>query len=141
MGIVGGIALATQAAVNGELGRQLGSSLSAATTSFFVGVIGLFLMVLYYEKSLPNLFKSAKTQPIWIWSGGILGSLFILSGVYLVPQIGTGSVVMLVLSGLICGSLLVDKFGLFGVAKKPILFTHLLGVILLLAGVACIRLV
>lgn len=141
LGIVGGMALATQAAVNGELGRQLGSSLSAATTSFLVGTITLFLTVLFYEKSLPNLFKSAKAKPIWIWSGGILGSLFILSGVWLVSQIGTGSVVMLVLSGLICGSLLVDKFGLFGVAKKPVLSSHLIGVALLILGVACIRLI
>ncbi|HDL5699855.1 TPA: DMT family transporter [Mannheimia haemolytica] len=140
VGILGGTALATQAAVNGELGRQLGSSLGAATVSFGVGAIGLLLVVLFYEKSLPKLCQPTEGKPFWIWSGGILGSLFILAGVWLVPQIGTGSVVMLVLSGLICGSLLVDKFGLFGITQKPILPLQIIGVTSLLAGVAFIRL-
>lgn len=140
IGILGGVAIATQAAVNGELGRQLGSSLGAATTSFLVGTLTLLIVVLCYEKSLRKLIIPISEQPIWIWSGGILGSLFILAGAWLVPQIGTGAVVMLVLSGLICGSLIVDKFGLFGVAKKVILPVQVVGIMLLLSGVACIRL-
>lgn len=118
MGVFGGIALATQAAVNGEIGRQLGSPLSGAVVSFLVGAGVLFIIALCYEKSLANLTKPIQGQPFWIWGGGILGALFIWAGVYLVPKIGTGQVVMLVLSGLICGSLLVDKLGLFGVAKR-----------------------
>lgn len=112
------MALATQAAVNGELGRQLDSSLGGAAVSFLVGTGVLFVIALCYEKSLAHLIKPTQGQPLWIWGGGALGALFILSGVYLVPKIGAGQVVMLVLSGLICGGLLVDKFGLFGVAKK-----------------------
>ncbi|MFA9500195.1 DMT family transporter [Mannheimia sp. E30BD] len=141
VGVLGGMALATQAAVNGELGRQLGSSLSGAVVSFLVGASVLLVISLCYEKSLASLARPTKGQPFWIWGGGVLGALFILSGVYLVPLIGTGQVVMLVLSGLICGSLLVDRLGLFGVIKKTILPVQLLGVALLLSGVALIRLV
>lgn len=141
VGVLGGMALATQAAVNGELGRQLSSSLGGAVVSFLVGTGVLFVIALCYEKSLAHLIKPIQGQPLWIWGGGVLGALFILSGVYLVPKIGTGQVVMLVLSGLICGSLLVDKFGLFGVAKKAVLPVQILGVVLLLVGVGCIRLV
>ncbi len=140
VGVFGGMALATQAAVNGELGRQLGSPLSGAVVSFLVGAGVLFIIALCYEKSLANLIKPIQGQPFWIWSGGVLGALFILSGVYLVPKIGTGQVVMLVLSGLICGSLLVDKLGLFGVAKKAVLPIQIVGALLLLVGVGFIRL-
>lgn len=110
--------------------------------SQIVGVL-LVLAGVFVAIVLPQRGQLAKTDDkAWLWrGGGVLGTLFILSGVYLVPKIGTGQVVMLVLSGLICGSLLVDKFGLFGVAKKAVLPVQILGVVLLLVGVGCIRLV
>lgn len=140
LGVIGGMALATQAAVNGELGRQLGEPFSAAIVSFFVGTLGLLCVVLYYEKSLKKLAKYPGQQPYWIWCGGILAGLFISASIWLVPQIGTGSVIMLMLLGLIIGSLLVDHFGWFGVFKKAVSSQQLFGVMLLLAGIACIRL-
>ncbi|QIW16034.1 hypothetical protein A4G20_06655 [Pasteurellaceae bacterium RH1A] len=141
LGILGGMGMATQAAVNGELGRVLGSPLTSSLVSFLVGTLGLLFIVLFYEKSLSHLTKSPKNQPLWIWFGGVLAGLFIFASVWLVPQIGTGSVVMLMLLGLIVGSLLVDKFGWFGTAKKAVSWLQVAGVILLLAGVACIRLI
>lgn len=139
IGVFGGISMATQAAVNGELGNVLGSPLNSAIVSFLVGTLGLLLVVIFYEKSIANLVKSTKEQPFWIWLGGVLAGSFIFASVWLVPQIGTGSVVMLMLLGLISGSIVVDKFGLFGVAKKEILPSQLIGIVLLLSGVACIR--
>ncbi len=62
VGILGGTALATQAAVNGEFGRQPGSSLGAATVSFGVGAIGLLLVVLFYEKACRNSASQPKAN-------------------------------------------------------------------------------
>ncbi|MDD0824226.1 DMT family transporter [Mannheimia sp. AT1] len=139
VGVLGGISMATQAAVNGELGNVLGSPLSSAIVSFLVGTLGLLFVVIFYEKSVVNLVKSTKEQPFWMWLGGVLAGSFIFASVWLVPQIGTGSVVMLMLLGLISGSILVDRFGLFSVVKKAILPSQIIGIVLLLAGVACIR--
>lgn len=141
IGVLGGICMATQAAVNGELGKALDSPLSAAIISFLVGTLSLLTIVTFYEKSLPHLRKSVKGQPFWMWLGGVLAGLFICSSVWLVPQIGTGFVVMLMLLGLTSGSILVDKFGLFGVPQKAILPIQIMGIALLLAGVACIRII
>lgn len=141
VGVFGGACMATQAAVNGELGQILASPASAAAVSFLVGTAGLWLLVLLYEKSADRLVRPMQGKPVWIWLGGGLSALFIYASARLVPQIGTGSVVVLMLAGSVSGSLLVDKFGLLGVAKKPVGLPHLTGTALLLAGVGLIRLI
>lgn len=140
VGVLGGMCAATQTAVNGELGRLLSSPINATVVSFLGGTLGLVVVVLLIEKSFARLTTPMQGKPIWIWFGGVLSALFIYTSIWLVPQIGTGQVVILMLIGSICGSLLVDQFGLFGVARKPVALMQVLGVVLLLIGVGCVRL-
>lgn len=141
VGVFGGMCAATQTAVNGELGQLLSSPLNAATVSFLGGVLGLAAAVSVFEKSWGKLAAPMHDKPVWIWLGGGLSAGFIYAGIWLAPQIGTGSVVVLMLTGSVTGSLLVDKFGLFGAPRKGIKAAQIAGVAVLLAGVACIRLV
>ncbi|OOF69455.1 DMT family transporter [Rodentibacter caecimuris] len=140
-GIIAGMLLATQTAINAELGRQLNSSVQAAFVSFVVGGSGLVFVVLFYEKSFSSLKNAiGKGKPWWIWFGGCLGALFIFGSITLVPKIGTGGAVVLVLLGLISGSLLVDRFGFFGAQRKVIIPLQLVGLGILICGVALIQL-
>ncbi len=140
IGVFGGACMATQAAINGRLGEALKSPIHSTVMSFLVGAIGLFLVVTFYEKSWSNLKAPQQDKPWWMWFGGVLAGLFIYASIWLVPKIGTGSVVMLMLLGSILGSLLIDKFGWLGVDKKPIQAVQILGIVLMFAGVACVRL-
>lgn len=140
LAVLGGAAIAAQAAVNGGLGQTLNAPVTATVVSFLGGALGLSCVILFYEKSLPKLRKPMQGKPLWIWSGGVLAALFISASIWMVPQLGTGTVVMLMLSGLIIGSLTVDHFGLLGVAQKRIIPVQIIGAIILLSGVACIRL-
>ncbi len=140
IGVFGGVCMATQAAINGKLGEALQSPIHSAVMSFLVGTMGLFLVVTFYEKSWSNLKTPQKGKPWWMWLGGVLAGLFIYASIWLVPKIGTGSVVMLMLLGSILGSLFVDRFGWFGVDKKPIKAVQIIGIILMFIGVACVRL-
>lgn len=141
VGVLGGVCMAVQAAVNGELGRVLASPLNASVVSFLGGTLGLALIVSFFEKSWANLAKPMNGEPWWIWLGGVFSALFISISIWLVPKIGTGSVVVLMLTGSVAGGLLVDTFGLFGAPKKPLRWQKVAGVALLLAGVGCIRLI
>ncbi|OOF64399.1 DMT family transporter [Rodentibacter sp. Ppn85] len=141
-GIFAGMLLAAQTAINAELGRVLHSSVQAAFVSFAVGGSGLFLVVLFYEKSFSKLKNAiGKGKPWWVWFGGCLGALFIFGSITLVPQIGTGGAVVLALLGLISGSLLVDKFGFFGAQRKVIIPIQLVGLGILISGVMLIQLI
>lgn len=75
-----------------------------------------------------------------MWLGGIIGALFVLGNAFLVPQIGTGLAVVIVLVSLMIGSLLIDQFGWLESQRNPLTLAQLLGLIVMIAGVALIRL-
>lgn len=134
-GVGFGALLAAQSAINGQLGHAVGSPLVAALVSFAVGMVLLVLInaVLGWR---PHL-HSTKDQrgPWWMWTGGLLGAMYVLVNAWLVPAIGTGLTVMAGLAGVMAGSLLVDRA--FG---KPVRPTQLVGVAAIAAGVALMRL-
>ncbi|MBS1008776.1 DMT family transporter [Leuconostoc suionicum] len=140
LGFLTGMLSALQTAINGHLGKVINSSLKAALISFLVGFITLLIIVLinhYAHK--PKQAIQLVQQPWWIWIGGIIGSLFVLGNIFLVPLLGTGLVVVIVLVGQIAGSLLVDQFGWFGAKKNPISAIQLLGLLFMVGGVVLIK--
>lgn len=140
-GIVAGMLMASQSAINGHLGGLLHSAVHAAFVSFLVGTSILFILVTIVYRQLGNFkFALGKDKPIWIWCGGILGAFFVLIMAYLVPIIGTGLVVVICLFGQILCSVLIDTFGLIGAKKAPVTRIQVLGLVLLFIAVVFIRL-
>ncbi|MCH5462689.1 DMT family transporter [Lactobacillus sp. LC28-10] len=138
-GVLAGMLSATQTAVNGHLGEVLGSKIQAAYVSFLVGTLSLIVIVLVLRPSLSFQHGNGKT-PWWMWIGGLLGALFVLGNVYLVPIIGTGFAVIIVLIGLMIGSLLIDQFGWLSSEKNPVTLLQLGGLLIMVVGVMIIRL-
>ncbi len=141
VGILAGMLLAIQIAVNGQLGKVLHSSSHAALVSFLVGTITLIMIVGLKDRSYTNIKEPFKqSAPWWIWIGGILGGSYVLINVFLVNQIGNGQTVVLALFGQITGSLLVQQFGLFNSIKNRIQPLQIIGLMVMIAGVILIRL-
>ncbi|WP_089087617.1 DMT family transporter [Secundilactobacillus pentosiphilus] len=138
-GIFAGVLSATQTAVNGHLGEVLGSKIQAAYVSFLVGTVTLIVIVLVLRPPLMFQRNHGKS-PWWMWIGGLLGALFVLGNVYLVPVIGTGFAVIIVLIGLMIGSLLIDQFGWLSSEKNPVTLLQLGGLLVMIIGVVVIRL-
>ncbi|MED2793597.1 DMT family transporter [Bacillus wiedmannii] len=140
VGIMAGMLLAIQIAINGELGKVLHSSSHAALVSFAVGTITLIIVVGIMDRSITNIKNPIKqSAPWWVWVGGIIGGAYVLINVYLVDQIGNGQTVVLVLFGQITGSLIVEQFGLFNSFKIRIKPIKIFGLIVMIAGVFLIR--
>ncbi|KRL38210.1 DMT family transporter [Liquorilactobacillus uvarum] len=140
VGVLTGALSAVQTAINGHLSVVVHSAVKAALISFLVGTVALWLIVLLKErKVLFNNFH-IKATVWWNWIGGIMGALFVCTNAYLVPIIGTGMVVVILLIGTIIGSLLVDQFGLFASQKNPVNLLQLLGVFIMVIGVGMIKL-
>ena len=123
-GIFAGMLSATQIAVNGYLGKVVGSPIKASAISFTVGIIFLAIICIVLH------FKN----------GGILGGLYILANVYLSRIVGTGMTVIILLIGSTTGGILVDHFGMFESPKKPINAQKILGVLIMILGAAAIKL-
>ncbi|MCI1984128.1 MAG: DMT family transporter [Bifidobacteriaceae bacterium] len=137
-GVIAGMMSAAQTAVNGNLGTVLGSPYRAAFISFFIGTVVLLAIVAILH---PHITYSAHASlhRWWMWIGGIIGSFFVLGNAYLAPIVGTGFTVVIVLIGLITGSLLVDQYGWCGARKKPVSIVQIIGLLVMIMGVVVIR--
>ncbi|AZA08653.1 DMT family transporter [Corynebacterium pseudopelargi] len=133
-GVGFGMCLATQSAINGQLGRGLGSALSAALVSFVVGTATLVL-VNCWPRWRPNLWITRLKGPWWMWIGGICGASFVSANALLAPQIGTGLTVMAALGGMMAASVVVDW-----VRGARVTGVQVLGLLLLAAGVSLLTL-
>lgn len=140
-GVVGGMLMASQSAINGHLGGLLHSAIHAAFVSFFIGTMLLFIFVTFIHKKIKHFkFALGMDKPLWIWCGGIIGAFFVGTMAYLVPIIGTGLVVIICLFGQILCSVLIDTFGWIGAKKVPVTGIQLIGLLLLFCAVVFIRL-
>ena len=134
-GIAFGMCSAVQTALLGKLGVALGSPVKASLASFVVGLISLAIVVAFVDRtySLGDALK--KGNPWWMWVGGLLGATLVMCNAYLSAHIGTGMTVMLVLLGQVGGGLLVDRFGLLGVPRKPVAGIQYVGVLVAIVGI------
>ncbi|RRK10479.1 DMT family transporter [Lactiplantibacillus garii] len=140
VGVFTGMLSASQTAVNGHLGLVLGSSLQAALTSFLMGMLILLVIVLATRTPFKLTQPDGRPNPWWMWVGGALGALYVLGNVVLVQLVGTGLAVVIVLVGLMAGSLLIDQFGWLQAPRHPVTLVQLGGLLVMIIGVAVIRL-
>lgn len=129
--VIGGGAVAIQPTLNARLAEKTGF-LQAATISFAVGTLVLFLLSL---ASSTGSFRRATDADWWQLTGGLFGAFFVTMTIVGVPRIGTTAVLALTIVSQLTAGLIMDHFGLLGMRCLPIDFKRLLGVALLLAGV------
>ena len=142
VGVIAGMLGATQTAVNGHLGSVLKSSLQAATVSFTVGTLILIIYCLISRADFSKLSLAVASGKSywWIWIGGLLAGLYVYASAWLVPQIGTGQVVVMALFGQLTFSVVIDQFGLFEAIKSPVSRQKIIGLIIMSIGVILIKL-
>jgi hypothetical protein len=75
LALVAGFTLPTQAGINVQLNQWSQSAILAATISFAVGTIGLFVYALCLRIPWPAV-DTMFSHPWWIWTGGLLGAFF-----------------------------------------------------------------
>jgi transporter family-2 protein len=128
LALLGGIAVAFQAQINGGLGKRTGV-LEASFISFGVGTLALFFVVLFFGK---GNFMAVSTVPKWHLVGGLLGAFYVIVTILVVPKIGVASAFIAVIAGQIIIGAIIDHFGLFGGNPIPIDVKKASAIILLL---------
>jgi len=136
--VLAGAALPVQAGINVHLRGLFGSPLRASFAQFVVGALFLLALTLFAREPWPALNALAR-GPAWVWTGGILGSLYVLSVIVLVPRLGAAVTFALIVAGQMGISLAIDQFGLFGLHRAPLSLARVGGGVLLVAGVLLIR--
>ncbi|MFN3844704.1 MAG: DMT family transporter, partial [Paracoccaceae bacterium] len=100
--LLGGIAIAVQAPVNGGLGRSLGAVLPAATVSFGIGFVLLLGLSLINNGSA---YARLAAVPLWQLLGGVVGAYYVWSVAWGVSSIGVVTAMAALILGQMCGAL------------------------------------
>jgi bacterial/archaeal transporter family-2 protein len=138
LALIIGACMPTQAGINHQLRQWVGSPVLAAVVSFCVGTSFLIAYSLVMHIPLP-LIKNLDGCPWWIWTGGIVGAVFVTSAIIVAPKLGAASLVALVVTGQMVTSILLDHFGLLGYEIHPITPLRVLGIAMVVGGVALVR--
>jgi len=140
--VVMGMLLALQAGVNAELQRWVGGPDRATWVSVVVSfsLASLTLVAASFAQRRPWPTTShLASAPWWVWIGGALGATYVGATILLVPRLGAFAFLAFVVVGQMLASLLLDHFGLVGLARHPITPGRVLGAAFLVIGVVLIR--
>jgi transporter family-2 protein len=139
LAVAAGIGLAFQAVINTRLRLVLDSALWAALSQVLVGLLLLAALVGVAREPAPSI-AGVTRAPWWVWTGGLLGALYVAIVIVATPPLGASLMFASVVVGQTLTALLIDHFGWFGVTVQPLSPVRLAGAALLVAGVALIRL-
>ena len=132
--ILAGMGLSVEAGLLGPLGAQVGH-LWATLSIFGVGSSILFLLLLF---SGPQPGPAFSTLPRWQLIGGLLGPMYVVVLTLATPVIGIAMTMIAILSGQVGKSVLIDHFGWFGAARKPVNRERWLALLLIVAALVLI---
>jgi bacterial/archaeal transporter family-2 protein len=120
--------------LNSGVARGVGNPYTATGIMFAIATavaIG-FSLPIY---GLPTTAQLGSAPPV-SYAAGLLIGFYALSATIVIPRFGAASFVAFILIAQLLTSAVVDQFGLFSMAKRPIDMTRLIGLIVIVAGIA-----
>jgi bacterial/archaeal transporter family-2 protein len=130
LALFGGLMVGIQAPINGALGKRIGG-IEGAFVSFFVGTITLLVALLILGRG--NISEIINV-PKGLLIGGVLGSIFVTANIFSVPRIGVAAAITSAILGQMIAGLVIDHFGLLGVARNPISLSRVSGTLFIMFG-------
>ena len=124
--------VALQAPINSGLGKAIGTW-QAAFLSFAIGTCALAVIAALAKGGMGQLSGVRDVSVIYL-TGGLLGAAYVTSILVTVRTLGAGGVVAATIAGQLAVSVVVDHFGLLGVAKQPVNVVRVVGIGLLALG-------
>lgn len=131
--VAAGAAVGAQAPINGTLGRYVGTW-QAALVNFAAGLLILTVIVAVAAGGFGGL-REIPSAPWWALLGGACGVAVVTSSIFAVGHLGAGGVTAAVVAGQLTASVAIDRLGLFGVDRRSLTTSTLIGIALLAAGV------
>jgi transporter family-2 protein len=137
LAMLAGVLIAVQAPTNAILGKASGSPIIAAFISFIVGTVALGAFV---ARSPGGLFTpELRSVPWYAWIGGFYGAFFVAVAAFGAPKIGVGPLLTAAIGGQLLAAIVLDHYGMLGLARQPVSFEKIGGVLLVLLGAWLVR--
>ncbi len=131
-----GLGIPMLAALNGGLGRNLGSPAGASVVMFGMALALslLVLAVITATKGTPD-WGRLRGAPVVDYFGALFMVAYVLAVTTFAPRIGVGNAVFFVLLGQLVAAAAIDHFGWFGAVRFAMNARRLAGIAVMAAGV------
>ena len=130
--VLAGVAGSVQVAVMSKLGDRVGTFGALAWATSLSAVLALALLLLV-RHSFAELGAAAR-QPLWLWSGGLMGLIVVLAITVAGSRIGVIATVSILLAGQFAAGAAIDRYGWLGAEKVGVGWWRILGIVLLGIG-------
>ncbi len=130
IGLMGGAAVGIQSPIAGSMGQKIGGTAS----SFIVHLSGAILSgIMLFVVGGENI-RDWRGLPWYMLIAGVFGLILYQTISITLPRLGSTMMVTLVIIGQLLAGIIIDHFGLLGVAQRHIDLPRVLGVVVLLIG-------
>jgi transporter family-2 protein len=136
VGVGAGRPVGHQAPHKTRRGKSVGS-MQAATFSFLLGTLVLLVIAALVRGGLGGLAHATRA-PWWALVGGLLGAVYVSVALVAVRTLGASGLTAVVITGQLVISVVIDRFGLLGVARQAVGVQRIAGLLLLVAGVVLV---
>jgi bacterial/archaeal transporter family-2 protein len=123
--------------MNGALRNSLTNPWLASLVSFLPVIALLGCLVLCLPRPMPTM-AGVSAMPWWAPLGGLVGAFAVIAGLLFVNKVGAGAFAGLTITANILMSLVIDRFGWFGMDVHPLNGWRMLGAVLMVSGIALI---
>jgi transporter family-2 protein len=135
--------IALQASANSKFRQTLDSEpwatpIWASYLSICGTILSASLALLILRPPAPT-WDSMRSTQWWNWIGGPLGTLIVLAGAYLTRSLGAAPFLCLMIAGQLVFGVVLDHYGLLGLAQTRVTVGRVVGVLLVVAGVISIK--
>ncbi|SLN38870.1 hypothetical protein ROA7450_01839 [Roseovarius albus] len=129
-----GALIPIHAGMNAKLSRAAGHPLWATLLSFGISFFCLVVGIAWLRPTLPSL-SSLYAAPPWAWVGGVIGVIYVMATMVLIPRFGAAAFIAAVVAGQMAMAPILDQNGLLGTAPRPVDFFRITGAMLSIIGV------
>ena len=127
-----------QVGANTEFRRHASHPLQAASLNMIVSAAVIFLALAIFRLPPPS-WSVVKSAPWWSLLGGVCGAGIVFTMIVTAPRLGAALVIACFVTGELIASTVIDHFGFVGFEPRPITLTRVLGIGMLIGGVALVE--
>jgi transporter family-2 protein len=134
LSLAAGLAGGMQVAVMSRFGDRIGIWEAFAFSGLVTAAIGATLLLALRQSW--SGYAAAFRAPLWLWLGGVMGALIVITITVAGSRIGTTATVALLICGNLAMAAVIDRYGWFGLERIGLRWERVLGIVLLGVGAA-----
>jgi transporter family-2 protein len=117
-----------------QMARVLGSG-PMANVPFFGIAFVTSIAIAVATGSRAEQFQKIGSVPPWLLTSGVMSAGLIIGSSYLIPRLGLGAFLVLIVSGQVLAGMVFGYFGLFGAPETALSLGKIAGAFLVIAGI------